>query len=120
MAVAFLVAGVGKDLVGRKRPEVAWRVGDLPESPSFPSGHSLESMTLYGALGLAAGRRLRRPWLRVSAAVLGLCLPLLIGFSRVYLGVHYLTDVLAGWGVGLALAVLAAWADAHWERNPTV
>jgi undecaprenyl-diphosphatase len=75
-------------------------------------------MTLYGALALTVGRRLRPRWLRGLALVFGLGLPLLIGFSRVYLGVHYFTDVLAGWVVGLLLALLAGWADMRWERNP--
>jgi undecaprenyl-diphosphatase len=76
-------------------------------------------MTLYGALALTVGRRLRARWLRGLVLVFGLGLPLLIGFSRIYLGVHYFTDVLGGWVTGLALALLAGWADAHWERNPT-
>jgi undecaprenyl-diphosphatase len=76
-------------------------------------------MTLYGALALTIGRRLRSRWLRVLALVFGLGLPLLIGFSRIYLGVHYFTDVLGGWVAGLTLALLAGWADMRWERNPT-
>ena len=117
-ALAFLVGEVGKDVVNRQRPNVPWRLVVLPKSPSFPSGHSLESMTLYGALALTVGRRLRSRWLRILALIIGLGLPLLIGFSRVYLGVHYFTDVLGGWVVGLLLALAAGWADAHWERNP--
>jgi undecaprenyl-diphosphatase len=119
VALAFLVGEVVKDEVKRKRPDVPWRVVALPKSPSFPSGHALDSMTLYGALALTVGRRLRPRWLRGLALLFGLGLPLLIGFSRVYLGVHYFTDVLSGWVVGLALALLAGWADMRWERNPT-
>ena len=75
----------------------------------------MDSTAAYASLGLIAGRRLRRRWLRILALLLGLALPLLVGFSRVYLGVHFFTDVLAGWGIGLALALLAAWADRRWE-----
>ena len=121
VAMAFLVGEVGKEVVNRKRPDAAWRPVQypLPKSPSFPSGHALDSMTLYGALALTIGRRLRSRWLRVLALVFGLGLPLLIGFSRIYLGVHYFTDVLGGWVAGLTLALLAGWADMRWERNPT-
>jgi undecaprenyl-diphosphatase len=121
VALAFLVGEVVKNVVNRKRPDVSWRPVQypLPQSPGFPSGHALDSMTLYGALALTVGRRLRPRWLRGLVLVFGLGLPLLIGFSRIYLGVHYFTDVLGGWVTGLALALLAGWADAHWERNPT-
>ena len=71
-------------------------------------------MTVYAALALTLGRRLRRRWFRALALALGVALPLLIGFSRVYLGVHYPTDVLAGWAAGSALALLAGWADRRW------
>ena len=103
-----------KVLVGRPRPEVPWRLIDLPSSASFPSGHALESTTVYGTLALTVGRRLRGRRLRATAFALGAALPLLVGFSRVYLGVHYPTDVLAGWAAGLALALSAAWADRRW------
>jgi undecaprenyl-diphosphatase len=119
MALAFLVGEVGKDVVNRKRPDVPWRVIALPKSASFPSGHALNSMAFYGAVALTIGRRLRSRWLRGFALAFGLGLPLLIGFSRVYLGVHYFTDVLGGWVVGLVLALLAGWADMRWERHPS-
>jgi undecaprenyl-diphosphatase len=121
VALAFFVGEVVKSEITRKRPDVTWRPAQypLPKTPSFPSGHALDSMTLYGALALTVGRRLRARWGRGLILVLGLGLPLLIGFTRVYLGVHYFTDVLAGWVAGFALAFLAAWADAHWERNPS-
>ncbi len=111
---AFPLSEGVKVLVGRPRPEVPWRLIALPSSYSFPSGHSLESMTVYGALALTLGRRLRGRRFRVMALALCVALPLLIGFSRVYLGVHYPTDVLAGWAAGLALALLAGWANRRW------
>ena len=118
LAVAALVGyplsdGV-KILVNRPRPDVPWRLIDRPASASFPSGHALESTIVYGTLALLVGRRLRRRGWRAAAAAIGVLLPLLIGLSRVYLGVHYLTDVLAGWAAGLAVALLASWADRRW------
>ena len=115
VAAGFLLADGVKDLVRRPRPDVPWRLVPLPASYSFPSSHATNSMAAYASLGLIAGRRLRRRWLRILALVLGLALPLLIGFTRVYLGVHFFTDVLAGWAGGLTLALLAAWADWRWE-----
>ena len=112
VALAGLPLSEGvKVLVDRPRPDVPWRVIPLPSSASFPSGHALESMAVYGAMALCVCRRQRsRSW-RAAVFGLGLLLPLLIGLSRVYVGVHYFTDVLAGWAFGLTLALLAGWAD---------
>ncbi len=73
---------------------------------SFPSGHSMMSAVVYGTLGsllssLVTRRRLKFYFLAVAALVAGL-----VGVSRVYLGVHYPTDVLAGWSAGLAWSTL--------------
>jgi len=68
---------------------------------SFPSGHALEATCLYGALALALWPLVRRPWQRVGLVALATLMPLSIGLSRVYLGVHYPSDVLGGWVGGL-------------------
>jgi undecaprenyl-diphosphatase len=103
-----------KYLIKRERPDVAWRVVARPHTPSFPSGHSLNSMAIYGTLALLAARHLRRRFLTGVVLVLGFLLPVAIGASRPYLGVHYPSDVLAGWTAGLACALLALWADQRW------
>jgi membrane-associated phospholipid phosphatase len=75
---------------------------------SFPSGHSSVSLAVYGTLGFVAARHL--PTLATRLAVLAgaTTLVLLIGFSRLYLGVHFLTDVVAGFSLGLAWVTLCA------------
>ncbi len=107
-----------KRLVHRERPDVAWKLIDRPHTPSFPSGHSLNSMAIYGTLALLAARHLRRRRAVCGLIrVVGFILPLLIGVSRPYLGVHYPSDVLAGWTAGLACALLALWADQRWGER---
>lgn len=103
-----------KYVIKRERPDVAWRLVTRPHTPSFPSGHSLNSMAIYGSLTLLAARRVRRRFLAGVILVVGFALPLVIGVSRPYLGVHYPSDVLAGWTAGLACALLALWADQRW------
>jgi membrane-associated phospholipid phosphatase len=77
---------------------------------SFPSGHASASLAVYGTLGFLLARRLRNRRARVASLAGAAALVLLIGFSRLYLGVHYLTDVLAGFSLGLAWVTLCALA----------
>jgi undecaprenyl-diphosphatase len=107
-----------KYVVKRARPDVAWKLVQPPRTPSFPSGHSLNSMAILGAIGLTLSRTLQRRGMRWLAIALGLGLPLLVGISRPYLGAHYPSDVLAGWTVGLACALLTFWADQRWGDTP--
>jgi len=67
---------------------------------SFPSGHAMMSLIAYGLLGYFLFNALPERWQRVVVSAGLIVLILLIGFSRIYLGVHYLSDVLAGFAVG--------------------
>lgn len=96
----------GKLTLNRPRPPAVLAVVHELDA-SFPSGHANISVSCY-ALGFyllaryTRSRRLRKLWYGLAAAV-----PLLIGFSRLYLGAHYLSDVLAGWCIGLWWSILA-------------
>lgn len=101
-AGSVLITVLGKDLTARARPPVIYAVPPLETSPSFPSGHTLNATVV---LGLAAylvmlGRRHLRSKLLVGSAVVVFVVAM--GLSRVWLGHHWLTDVMAGWLVGLA------------------
>jgi membrane-associated phospholipid phosphatase len=94
-----------KALFRRERPTFDDPVATA-SSFSYPSGHALVSLAVYGALAYVLLRGRRSP--RARAVVAG-CVALgvaAIGFSRLYLGVHYLSDVLAGYAVGFALILL--------------
>lgn len=93
-----------KKAIGRPRP-------DLPHLtvvllPSFPSGHSMLAAVIYPTLGTLLARVVPRKRLKIYFMLVALTLSGLIGVSRIYLGVHYPTDVLAGWAAGLAWAAL--------------
>ena len=108
-----LVEGV-KRVVNRPRPDVAWKLIERPNEPSFPSGHSLGSMAILGSIAVLTARRLRRRGLRSAVLAVGFGLPLLIGVSRPYLGVHYPLDVVGGWTAGLACVCLAYGLELRW------
>jgi undecaprenyl-diphosphatase len=90
-----------KVLVERDRPagsDALAHVGGY----AFPSGHSATAVAVYGALALIAVRRLG-PRVRTAAIAVAVLLAVIVGVTRVYLGVHYPTDVLGGWLLGGAV-----------------
>lgn len=99
MLGALLLTELLKFAFQRQRPAFPWLA--TASGYSFPSGHSLISFTLYGFLAYLIVRHCQKPKLYLTGSAALLLLPLLIGVSRVYLGVHYPSDVLAGWLVAL-------------------
>ena len=109
-AVAGLVVTLGKGLFDRARPPLAEpslaAVGVVPDSASFPSGHSATAFAAAVAVGLLHPR-LRKPLLALAA---------LVAVSRVYLGVHYWSDVLVGSALGAAIGLGTVWIG-RWGRD---
>jgi membrane-associated phospholipid phosphatase len=85
---------------------------------SFPSGHSTVSATLYGTVAYLVVRNLRQNRWKVLIGVATGLLVLAIGVSRIYLGVHYPSDVLAGWAAGALWVVLVILAEHVWTLHP--
>jgi len=112
----LLVTGAGelvldpvlKALVGRLRPVLAHPIAH-GNGDSFPSGHALGSIVCYGALFLVFLPAARGTWRRVLTAVT-VTLIAAIGISRLLLGVHYISDVLGGWAVGITWLGITAFA----------
>jgi undecaprenyl-diphosphatase len=103
---AQAVVQVLKLLVSRPRPEAEGAMVDH-SGFSFPSAHSASAVALYLMLAVIATGLVRQR-LRTAAYVAAALVVVLVGFSRVYLGAHYPTDVLAGWLLG-GVVVLASW-----------
>lgn len=98
-----------KSVFGRHRPEEALRLVEI-ESLSFPSGHAMSSATIYLTLAVLLLRLVERRRQKVYIILAALGLSFFVGLSRVYLGVHYPTDVIAGWAAGVAWAQICAFA----------
>jgi undecaprenyl-diphosphatase len=122
-AVLLLIATGGAALLvlllklhfRRVRPDLPWAFAHEP-SYSFPSGHSVLAVVVYGTLLYIGMRRLPRVWERMAACVAALAAILGIGISRIYLGVHYPSDVAAGYFVGTVWLIAVMGSDRYVRR----
>jgi membrane-associated phospholipid phosphatase len=114
-AGALILWPLLKNLIERARPADAHLV--QVSSWAYPSGHSLASMVVYGVLAVLAYRRARTRARRAMIAVAAAVLIAVIGVSRVYLGVHWPTDVLAGWLVGAVWLAVCLWGYEWLSRS---
>ncbi|NUS35393.1 MAG: phosphatase PAP2 family protein [Pseudarthrobacter sp.] len=101
-AVSILATTFGKKLVGRTRPDHAEAVPPYEDSPSFPSGHTLNTTVVIGILLYVLCLQFQLLWVRITAITAGIIFIIAMGLSRVFLGHHWFTDVMAGWTLGLA------------------
>lgn len=104
-SLAMTVAG--KDIIDRHRPPLADAVPPFEYSPSFPSGHTLNAIVIAGIVAYLLILRLRTRHARVLCVSAAVFFAVTIGLSRVFLGHHWFTDVLAGWVLGAAWLSLA-------------
>lgn len=125
--VVFAIAGGAvlsellKHVFARPRPELVAHLVDV-QTMSFPSGHAMSSAVTFLTLGALLTRVQGRWRLKIYSLSLAIFLTILVGLSRVYLGVHWPTDVLAGWFAGAAWAMgcwlLATWLQSRGQIEP--
>jgi undecaprenyl-diphosphatase len=123
-AGSLLMTVAGKQLVGRARPPRIDAVPPFESSASFPSGHTLNSTVIAAVLAYVVLRRVRHRWARVCVVFGALAWAVAMGLSRVYLGHHWLTDVIAAWVLGLAWVIVVVTAHRLYltvrrARSPT-
>jgi len=127
MALAMFAAGAGamalnvslKQLFARPRPQLVPRLTEVSFA-SFPSGHALLSAAVYLSIAVLVARLIPYRRVRLYGLALAGALVALVGFSRVLLGVHYPTDVVAGWVVGGLWALLCGVATRELQQRGTV
>ena len=120
LALFTLLASLGglalssalKYMIDRPRPELV-PPDAFTFTSSFPSGHSMMSAVIYLTLAALVARLMEKRRLKLYALGIAIILTMLVGASRVYLGVHWPSDVLAGWSAGAAWALLC-WLVARW------
>lgn len=109
-----LVSVLLKEGFSRPRPDLVPH-GTFVYSTSFPSGHAMISAVVYLTLGALIARLIPGRWLKIYVMCIAVALSVLVGISRVYLGFHWPSDVLAGWAAGAAWA-LGCWLVAHFLK----
>lgn len=117
MLSGWAVMSLLKLLFGRQRPPVPQRLVVI-DSYSFPSGHAMMSAILACMLGAVVVRTVGPGLLRVALLVLFTGYTVAVGMSRVYLAAHWLTDVVAGWALGIAWAALWILALRRRDQRP--
>lgn len=109
-AVSTTATTLGKKLIGRNRPDFADAVPPYEASPSFPSGHALNTTVVIGLVVYLACLQVKRTIARVALIAAGVVFVAAMGMSRVYLGHHWMTDVIVGWLLGLAWVAIVIMA----------
>lgn len=109
-----------KAWVARPRPAPGLAVSNVSAHGfAFPSGHTSQSTAVYGLIAVLLWQRYRGRTQRIETVMLGLAAILAVGMSRLYLGVHWFSDVLFGWVLGASwlAVVLAAWTAIRIHRG---
>jgi undecaprenyl-diphosphatase len=115
----LIVSLLLKNLFDRPRPEFAAAAAHITTS-SFPSGHSMLAAIVYLTLGVLLARTSTRYRHKLYFLTVALLITVLVGLSRIYLGVHYPTDVLAGWSFGLIWALLCWLVAQFLQKRGTI
>lgn len=103
---SLTVTVVGKNFIDRVRPAREFAIAPFESSPSFPSGHALNAVVVGGIIAYLLFRHLQTRRGRTLVVVAAVLYAITMGLSRVYLGHHWLTDVMTGWLLGVAWLAL--------------
>jgi membrane-associated phospholipid phosphatase len=123
--VGFILAAIGVEaatyrittfVIHRQRPAVP-RLEQLPVNASYFSGHTAASVAVYCGIALVLTRAIARRWFSLTCWTVAIVIPLLVGFARMYRGMHHPTDVAAGVLVGIGSLLVASAASRAGART---
>ncbi len=101
---SFAIDVILKNIFARERPNILRLISET--SYSFPSGHAMVNMALYSMLIIYAYKLIKKSEIKWGAIAFMTVLVVLIGFTRIYLGVHYAGDIIGGWLLGFAVTMI--------------
>lgn len=109
--ISCLLNIILKSIFARQRPNILRLINET--GYSFPSGHAMINATFYTIIIMFIFKFIKSNPLKISLSIIMILLTVMIGISRIYLGVHYAGDVLGGWLIGFAISVLvySIWND---------
>lgn len=107
-----------KQVFERQRPDIVAHLDPTIVPVSFPSSHATVSLVAWLTLALVLARHVSVPAVRTYLIAAAIVLAMLVGLSRIYLGVHWPSDVVAGWALGLAWVSLVFGYDARMRARP--
>ncbi len=114
MVIGTTAGSVLKELIERARPGIEFARIPVPESYSFPSGHALAAFLFFGIVAFIFFTRARTPRVKLGAWIACSLIALGVALSRVYLGVHFLGDIIASWMLGSAFLTAFVGAYIWW------
>lgn len=121
VSISVLTAAVSNFLLklafARERPNILRLIDE--DYYSFPSGHAMINTSFYMMILLLTWRYIKNKRARWGISILCVMMPLIIGVSRIYLGVHYATDVAAGWLLGLIISIIMYKIFEKWNKLDT-
>lgn len=103
--LTFLTGFMFKSIFGRERPDVLQLVHE--GSYSYPSGHAAVSVVMYGLLAFYIYQNVKSKKMKNFLIIMCTVAPIVIGLSRVYLGIHYMTDIIGGWILGILMTIVS-------------
>lgn len=107
---SLLMTVAGKDIIDRHRPPLTAAVPPFEHSASFPSGHTLNATVIAGVVGYLIWLRRHAIAARIASIAVPVLIAVVVGLTRILLGAHWFTDVLAGWLLGAAWLALVVTA----------
>lgn len=114
VAITFLSNLGLKTLFARERPNILQLISE--SYYSFPSGHAMINMAFYTMVFMITKKHVDNKKTKLTISIICIIIPLVIGISRIYLGVHYTSDVVAGWFLGFVISIIVFNLFEGWNK----